>query len=216
MQKLLPILLATTLYLTPLYPVYAQGNLPGPALGRLPAKDKMLNESTTGAKTTPPGLGVAILRVKNATAEAKLQKAIDRFKNKNKGAALARINVNLNDINYRHTTQMQNALDKISEILERLKNKAASLTSSEADSAISKAQLQWSEALAAVEAQSAKDYTINLNTEATAASDAGATRNSLRMDLKATHTQVVEARQALANAIKTVVSTLKGGNNGSE
>ncbi len=132
-----------------------------------------------------------------ASKSAALKQKLARFKDKNKANRLELINTNLNDINSRKTKNMQESLDKISQILERLKSKASTISSSELDSAIAEVESKWSEASAAVEAQAAKDYTINLSTEATAASDAAAAKNALQSDLRATHTQVVEVRQAL-------------------
>lgn len=213
MQKILPIILAAAVFLTPLYPVYAQTNA-------RPINARTLKEGTDGAALKPVGLNVALTRVKNATAEARLKQALARFKDKNKAKRVENVSQNLNTLNSRLTSNMKNALERISGMIERIKNKTKEAAGEGKDvasinSAISNAEIEWSQADAAVSAQSEKDYSIVINTEKTVASDAAAARNSLRTDIKATHTQVVEARQALANAIRTAMSALTGGNNGS-
>ncbi len=236
MKKILPILLVATVvttsaYLTPLYPVYAENTnsitsettlkvkpQQGSAAARLKTEKKMEREEKL-LENEEAGLlklenKIDLRRENLASKSAALKQKLARFKDKNKANRLELINTNLNDINSRKTKNMQESLDKISQILERLKSKASTISSSELDSAIAEVESQWSEASAAVEAQAAKDYTINLSTEATAASDAAAAKNALQSDLRATHTQVVEVRQALSNAISSVLSSLQGGNNG--
>lgn len=116
---------------------------------------------------------------------------------------------------------MQQVLERISKIIESLKGKIEQAAASGKDvSAISKAiavvETKWAETDASLKTQMEKDYSVEVNKESTVKQDAAFARESLRTDLKAAHTQVVETRKALADTIQIAVSSTKGGNNGSE
>ena len=225
MRKILPILLAVAAYLTPLYPVYAEN--------KVSVLTRPLKTATTTGFLKPQAVGKVIekrmekvdnrmenLKDKMASRSSELKEKLAKFKDKAKAIRVENINNNLNSINNRRTSQMQQVLAKISQILERIKNKTSEAQSSGKDvaainSAIDKVEKEWAEADAAVKAQAEKDYSIVVNKESTAKSDASSARDSLRTDLKTVHGQVVEARQALANAISTALSSIKGNNNGS-
>lgn len=218
-KKLLPIILVATVYLTPLYPIYAQQpqNAVNPRLK---------------AATTPGNLKTVMVaeqavenmlsvRDRMASRAAELSKKLAKFKDKVKAKRVENINANLNNINSRRTSQMQAVLQKIANILERIKTKTQDGASAGKDvtainAGISNLEKEWAEADAAVKAQADKDYSIVVNTESTVKADASLARDSLRTDLQATHNQVVEAKQALAKALSTALSSLKGGNNGSQ
>lgn len=215
MRKLLPILIILTAILTPLYPVYAQGF--EPALR--PSK----NASATGSLKPAINLEGKMTRLEDkiASRSALLREKLLKFKDKNKANRVQEVNTNLNAVNSRATSQMSEVLQKISGFLERLKEKTAKAESegkevSAANAAIATVEIQWNEADAAIKAQTEKDYSIVINTEATVASDAASARTSLRTDLQATHMEVVQARQALSDAIATTLSLIKGGNNGNK
>ncbi|MBI2593615.1 hypothetical protein HYW44_03155, partial [Candidatus Daviesbacteria bacterium] len=132
-----------------------------------------------------------------------------------------KISNNLNQINQRRTSHMQQVLGQISKIIGNLKDKTEQAAAAGKDvSAINKAiavvETKWAETDASVKAQMEKDYQVVVNKESTVKQDAASARDSLRIDLKAVHTQVVETRKALAGAIQIAVSSTKGGSNGSE
>lgn len=203
MIKLLPILLIALVYLTPLYPVYAQ------------------DTASSSAIMTRPKIKGLIGKDKVASRAAIIKGKLAKFKDKVKANRVENINNNLNVINKRRTNSMAQALEKMSQILEKLKTKAGEAVAagkdvSELNSAITSAEVEWAEADAAVKAQMENDYSIDVNKESTVKEDAATARNSLRTDLKSAHTQVVEARQALSNAIQTAVSSMQGGNSGTQ
>lgn len=215
MRKILPLLLITIVYLTPMYPIYAQ-TASGPAAIRPAVMQKKIEDKIERLDDR-----MMALKEKMASRAGELRKKLDKFKDKNKAKRVENINTNLNTINERRSVQMQTALERISQVLNKLKTRTEEAKDNGKDvtainKAISDAQAAWNEADSAVKAQTEKDYSIVVNTESTVKTDASLARDSLRTDLKTVHTQLVETRQALANAIKTALSSIKGGNiNGS-
>ena len=164
---------------------------------------------------------LASLKDRMASRAAELRKKLDKFRDKVKAGRVEAINNNLNTINSRRTSQMQEALQKIANVLERIKTKTAETGSAGKDvtavnAAIATLETEWAQADAAIKAQADKDYSVVVNTESTVKADASSARDSLKTDLQATHTQLVEARQALAKALSTALSSISGGANGSE
>ena len=224
MQKILPILLAATVYLSPLYPVYAQ----------LPARPAPALKNASAPAALRPGVAEAIenkmeriedrmenLKDKMASRAAALKEKLAKFKDKTKANRLENINNNLNTVNDRRTNQMREALEKIASVLERIKAKTEEAAGAGKDvaainAAIAEAESEWMEADVAVKSQAEKDYSIVVNTESTVKTDASSARDTLKADLNMAHTQLVEARQTLANALSTALSSIKGGNNGSQ
>ena len=127
-----------------------------------------------------------------------------------------KINDNLNKINERRTNQMMDHVSKLSNILSRLDERVSNAEAngkdmSSANAAIADANAKIASAEASVSAQKLKDYTIEATSEATIKADAAAMRNKLHDDLQSVHNLIVTARQAVANAISTAVSSAKGG-----
>lgn len=213
MQKNVIALILFALFLTPLYPVYAQTPASSPQYfpaGRIQqiAKDKALN--TKEKKST--------VKERIASRSAILKEKVAKFKDKRKSTLAEKINENLNKINERRTTHFSNILTKMTNILTRLQDRVNTASNNGKDmtaasAAIADAQSAISSASAAVTIQKDKDYSIEATGEATIKQDASAARNLLHTDLQSVHTLVVQARQATAKAISTAVSSIKGGSN---
>lgn len=153
---------------------------------------------------------------KIASREAALKTKLAQFRNQQKAANVSKINDNLVRINATRTASMSANLDKMATILTRLENIVNSVTGKDttaAKDAILQARAAIDAAKAAVTAQSAQDYNIVVTSETSVGQDAKTVRLKLETDLKATQATVVAARQAIAKAISTTVSTL-GGTNG--
>lgn len=205
MRKVLPLLIALTVFLTPLYPVYAQKDATSPA--------QIKYEKLEGKMLS--------LKERIASKEAEFKKKIAKFKDKKKAERIEKINTNLNQINERRTIQMQKTLERISAVLERLKeitNNAedSGKDVSDVNSAISETETKWKEAEAALKLQMEKDYSVTVNSESTVKEDASVSRDALKTDLKSVHTLIIDTKQSLAKAISTAVSTAKGAKNESE
>jgi hypothetical protein len=150
-----------------------------------------------------------------ASKAAELRLKLQKFKDRNKANKIENINENLNSVNLKATTQMQNTLKRISEVVTKLKNwvaeqEAAGKDMTAAKSAIADLEMKWTAAGSAIADQADNDYTVTVNTEATVKDDAKTARNTLRTDLKAVHSQIMSLKQGLMSAF----SSWKGMNNG--
>ncbi|MBI2268018.1 MAG: hypothetical protein HYU80_01060 [Candidatus Blackburnbacteria bacterium] len=144
--------------------------------------------------------------------KATLTKKLEEFKNQKKAKLTEKLNETLTRINEKQTSQMAKYLDKTSEILDRLAERVENTAKNGKDTtalhtAIQKAKNAITEAKAAVEAQAAKDYSLNISSESSIRTDVKSTRNSLFKDLKAVRQKVIEAKQEVANAIRVAATT---------
>ncbi len=154
---------------------------------------------------------IAALREKIASKEAALRLRLQEFRDKKKAETAERVNTNLNRINQNRTTQMQKHLEKMSEILDKLENRVNQAKPdikdpATAKAAIAAAKLSISTASASVSAQALKDYTIVVTTESRIGVDAKIQRDKLHTDLVALRRLVIDAKQAVANAIRVAKS----------
>lgn len=129
--------------------------------------------------------------------EAALKAKLQTFRDLKKASAAARINDNLNRINDKQTQQMLKHLDKMSTILGKLETRV-----NQGTAAIASAGASIASASAVVRAQSEKDYTIQVTSESTVKQDAQNTRTKLHTDLQTVRKLVIDAKQAVANAIR--------------
>lgn len=197
-RKLIPALFIAVIFLNPIYPVFAQ-------------------ESTSSTiKRDTVKQKVEERKEKVASREAMLKEKLQKFRDKKKAAVVERINTNLEQMNARRTQQMLSMLNKMSDILTRLEtriseSKDATKDFTQARSEITTAKTAISVAKSSVEAQMKKEYTVTVTSETKSKDDVTLARNGLSNDLKVSHDLVVAARQAVAKAISTTVSTVKGG-----
>lgn len=217
MRKVLPILLATVVYLNPLYPVYAQ-TAPGyttPALVR-PAKT-----ASAPGMLKPQGLEKAVDRLemareKMASRAAVLKERLAKFKDKNKANRTEAVNNNLSIVNNNHTAYLQQILSRLSGILEKAKTVSKNAAADGQDvtalnESISKVETEWNQASDALKLQQEKDYSIVVNSEETVRADAQTARNTLRNDLKTVRDQVFKVKQLLSDVFPIAKSLRKAG-----
>lgn len=151
------------------------------------------------------------LREKISSREAILKAKLATFKDKRKAEIAERVNTNLSRINKNQTDQMKRHLDRMSQILAKLQSRVSSGSPdikdvNLANSAIASASSAIASASAAVTQQALNDYTIQATSEANIRKDAQAARNKLHTDLKAVRKLVIDAKQAVANAIRVAKS----------
>ena len=108
--------------------------------------------------------------------------------------------------NARLTNRMDKALNHLTDILNRVKNRSAAFKAggkdtAALDQAISAAEAAIAEAKNAVEAQGAKEYTANITDESTLRNTIGQMVSGFRLDIQAVHKLVVAAKQAVQKAI---------------
>ncbi len=153
-------------------------------------------------------------RLKIASHEAQIRTKIQAFKDKQKAQIATRINTNLNKINQNQTDQMLKNLDLMSSLLDKLTARVNQGTPdikdpATANQAIADARAAIDAARTAVEAQAQKDYTINVTTETKIKLDAKAQRDQLYKNIMATRKLVIDAKQAVSNAIRVAKSGSK-------
>src|SRR5258708_3873023 len=206
----------TLLLINPLYAEDSSSsgtrNTPGPKVEkRIDTLQNQKDQLTARAQN---------LKDKIASKEADFKARVTAFKDKAKAQLVTRVNDLLNQINKRRTTEMSSHLDKMSGILDKLKVRVGSASSSaliatksaessqsgSVSDAINNAQAAISKAKIGVTAQADKNYTIQVSTESAVRSDAKTQRDALFVDLKATHQLVVDAKNAVSNAIKAAKS----------
>lgn len=154
---------------------------------------------------------MAQLKEKIASRHAELKARLERFRDQKKATAAARISENLNKINDKQTDQMLKHLDKMTAILDKLEGRVERGTPdikdpAKARVAIASASAAIASAEAAVKAQAEKDYTLTGSSEATIRAEAKAMRDKLHADLQAVRKLVIDAKQAVANAIRVAKS----------
>ena len=220
MKSILPILLAAVVatsiaLLSPLYPVYAQTDVPAPSVKRIarPAAASAAAKLDAAKEKLEEKRETAVARVdtmleKVSTRSAELKAKLARFRDKTKATKVENINTNLNSVNLKHTTQMAGSLNRISNVLAKLKTWVAQQETAGKDvadlkSAITETETAWTLADGAIKIQAEKDYTIVVNTESTVKADAQTARNALHTDLKATHDKLVDVKQTLSTALSS-------------
>lgn len=108
--------------------------------------------------------------------------------------------------NTKLTDRMDRALDHLTEILAKVKEKAAAFKAQGKDTtalnqAISAAETAIAAAQTAVDAQKLKEYTANITDESILRNTMGQMVSGFRLDIQAVHKLVVDAKQAVQKAI---------------
>lgn len=194
LPKVISSLIALVLMLSLSYAVLAKDSPASPAGKKVEIKQKIENK-----------------KAQIATREAALKAKLQSFKDQKKATAAARISENLNKINDRKTEQMLKHLDKMTSILNKLEarvnqNRPDIKDPTKARQAIASASAAIASASAAVADQAQKDYTLQVSSESKVKDDAKAARNRLHTDLKAVRQLVIDAKQAVAAAIRVAKS----------
>ncbi|EKD84654.1 MAG: hypothetical protein ACD_38C00179G0001 [uncultured bacterium] len=146
-----------------------------------------------------------------ASKEAILRLKLEKFKNQEKAQIAQRVNANLNIINQNQIEKMLIHLSTMSTILDRLEARVTGNTPdikdpAKAKEAIAAAREAISSASAAVKDQKENDYTIQISSESKIKADAKKQRDQLHKDLTAIRKRVIDAKQAVSNAIRVAKS----------
>lgn len=170
-------------------------------------------ESTSGATNRRENIQDRIdnMRAKIASREAILRAKLQKFKDQRKAEVAERVNTNLNRINQNQTQRMLKHLEKMTAILNRLEDRVNKGTPDIKDpaaarAAIASARSSIATASATALAQAQNDYTITVTSETTVRADAKKSRDKLHADLSAVRKLVIDAKQAVANAIRVAKS----------
>ena len=154
-----------------------------------------------------------------ASRAAELKERLATFRDKQKAAIVERINNVLNMINEKRTAAMDERLDRMAGLLDKLEARVASASgtgkdTASASAAIASASAAIDKATDAVAAQKLKDYTITVSSESGVRTDAQEARNRLHSDLQAVNKLLIEAKQSIAHAVRAAATTLGGIGNG--
>lgn len=154
---------------------------------------------------------MAALKEKMASRTAALKTRLQTFKDQRKAQIAERVNATLAKINENQTNQMLKFLNTMTSILDKLEARVNQPTPDikdpvKAKLAIADARITIASASAAVTTQAQNDYPIEATSEAKIRQEAQDARNNLHTDLLAVRKLVIDAKQAVANAIRIAKS----------
>lgn len=168
----------------------------------------ILSTSITFAQTPTPSLRSQIktqLQTLNQDARDQFKTKLAQIKDAHKQTIVSRVDTRIQTINTKRTKEMLDSLDRLSTILDRAVAKGASLTpvpSQEAVTTTARDKITASQT--AVTAQQAKQYVIALTTDDALRQNVTATLLTFKTDITATHQSVLDAKEAVITAIKSL------------
>lgn len=155
---------------------------------------------------------IETVREKIASREAKLKERISTIRDKKKAAIVERSSTRLTRINEQKTQQVQKHLEKMNDILARLKKrveeKGAGKDITEAQRAIAVAESKIAAAKEVATAQSAEIYTPTASDKTKLKEELRALQQDIKSDLETLNNSIKEAKQALQTAIEVSAKTL--------
>lgn len=154
---------------------------------------------------------ITTIREKWASRTAELKTKLQTFKDQRKAVIAERVNATLDKINQNQITQMKKGLEVMSTILDKLENRVNNnmpdiKNPAGATEAITAARDAIATASAALTSQEQKAYVIQATSEAKLKEEAKTQRDKLHSDLQVVRKLVIEAKQAVANAIRVAKS----------
>ena len=163
----------------------------------------------------------AEVKEKNAIRKAEFSERVEEITDEAKKAAVERINTALETINENKTTRWATALDKLSEILERIKTKLEALEAegsdiSAATELVTNAESAIASATTAVEAQAGKTYTLEIEDEQTLGQVVRSAIQQFKTDLRTTLAVVTGARDAVRQAARGLAQINAASNSSQE
>ena len=163
----------------------------------------------------------AEVKEKNAIRKAEFSERVEEITDEAKKAAVERINTALETINENKTTRWATALDKLSEILERIKTKLEALEAEGSDISVAtelvtNAESAIASATTAVEAQAGKTYTLEIEDEKTLGQVVRSAIQQFKTDLRTTLAVVTGARDAVRQAARGLAQINAASNSSQE
>lgn len=133
-----------------------------------------------------------------------LKNKLQTFRDENKKELVLKLDERIASISSKRTEKMNEAVNKLTTVLDSIKSKANQLDRScettNLTSAITKAEEALTSASAAVELQAKKSYPLNITDESTAKENVGSVLKQLQTDLRNTHKAVMDAKKAIVKA----------------
>ncbi|MBI2405296.1 hypothetical protein HYV22_03930 [Candidatus Gottesmanbacteria bacterium] len=186
----------------------------GRVAGLADTKPSFTTQSTTS--NTASGAGFVSRELENRRQKAKesfkterenFKKKLETFKDQKKKERVETLGTKLDDVNKKRTDQMMIFLNKVIEVLAKIKiqtaaEKAKGKDVSKVTTAIDAAQTAIDVAKAAIEAQAGKSYVISVSSEANVRGDVGTTMKSLERDASSVRDLVNAAKKRVSDAIR--------------
>lgn len=149
------------------------------------------------------------LKTRIETKREDLKQRLEKVKDEKKKQAVERIDRQMDELNNRMLKHYVNVLDKLSEILVRISERADKAEERGVDvSAVRTAVDATNNAIilarSAIETQSSKTYTIQISTESAVRTDVGKARQALHNDLVIVRSAIKAAHDAVRNAATTL------------
>ncbi len=159
------------------------------------------------------------LKTRMATREALLKAKLKSFKDQQKAQVAERVSGNLNKLNIERINQMNQTLNKLSNVVGKLQKVATNSALKVKDptvvqTGIDNAKGAINLAQDAVNIQAGRDYTLIATSEAKIKSDVQAKRDQLKLDIEATYQNIIIARKSVSDVIYILKSNISGGENG--
>ncbi|HXK41135.1 MAG TPA: hypothetical protein VJ046_03525 [Candidatus Paceibacterota bacterium] len=149
------------------------------------------------------------LKTRIETKREDLKKRLEKVKDERKKQAVERIDKQMDELNDRLLKHYLSVLDKLSDVLVRISERTDRAEERGVDvaavrTAIDEANRAISAAKTAIETQSGKTYTIQVNTEEGLKNDVGRARQALHNDLAAVRLVIKAAHEAVRQAATTL------------
>lgn len=147
------------------------------------------------------------------TRREEFRQQLTQIKDETKRKVVERINNKLVEVNKRATDHMARFLERLSSILDQIKQKTAEAKAAGTDTtavevAIAEAEAAVAFANSAVLAQAGQEYIIEITDEGHLRSAVGKTVSQLRSDIRETRKTVIEAKQAVMKAARELAKVL--------
>jgi len=144
------------------------------------------------------------LREARTSARVAFRAKLAQIKDTRKQALVDKIDTHIQEINTRRTTQMSEALIRLTAILDRINTKATASTSQTSLDLITDARTKIVTANTAVDAQKDKDYVVQITTDSLLGQAVKTAFQSFSSDINTTHQTVVDARLSVIESIKAI------------
>lgn len=164
----------------------------------------MFTPSLAFAQTSPRMQLKPTLQAQRQDARQDFKDKLAQIKDARKQTLVNKIDTRIETINTNRTQAMSKSLTQLSAILDRVVSKSATLTPAPTMDKVTLAKEKLSAAQTAVTAQAAKQYVISITNDSTIKTDVMTNLTTFRTDITATHKTVLDAKQAVIDAIKSL------------
>ena len=148
------------------------------------------------------------LKASASATRQQFKERLQTIKNDAKRQIIEKLTEKMNRVNSRRVDHWRKILARLTDILDRIK--ATDKHSSELDAAVSQAEVKLASASAAVEAQSTREYTVNIASESALKINAGKAISAEQHDFQSVLKQINDAKQSVHKALMLLKRTFGG------